>query len=144
MSEAGGAPRLRKHANYSRLADLATSSHLRGRDPKAVSSQDIGLARLYSYAFRAHVIGAFHATRQALSDIRTDNMLADCQLLRASESLEALANRSMDEVGHDARALLSTFYHYSTHIGIVIHALDSACELEKSARNCSLFNYPRR
>jgi mannose-6-phosphate isomerase-like protein (cupin superfamily) len=39
----------------------------------------------------------------------------------------------MDEVGHDVRALLSTFNLYSTHVRIVLDALDSACELEKSA-----------
>ena len=143
MSEVCGECRLQMHANYARLADLATGSHLRGRDTKGISNQDIGLARLYSYALRAHVIGAFHSTRQAIAGIRTENLLAACQLLRASESLAVLANRSMDEVGHDARALLSTFYQYSTHIGIVIDALATACELEESVildnvRDCFL------
>jgi hypothetical protein len=133
MDEVRSTTSLRKHTNYAHLADLATSSHLRGRDPKGVSNQEISLARLYSYAFRAHIIGAFHSTRQAVAAIHSDNLLAHCQLLRASESLATLANRSMDEVGHDVRALLSTFNLYSTHVGIVLDALDSACELEKSA-----------
>jgi mannose-6-phosphate isomerase-like protein (cupin superfamily) len=121
--------RLKMHANYERLAETACTSHARGRAPSGIDARDIELARLYSHAFRGHVIGAFHATREALAKIQTTDRLALAHLARASELLTDLANRSMDQVGNDARALISTFNHYCTHIARTVTAFDDACEL---------------
>jgi mannose-6-phosphate isomerase-like protein (cupin superfamily) len=129
MTEDCKISRLRMHPNYERLADTACASHVRGRAPSGIDVRDITLARLYSYAFRAQVIGAFHATREALGAVQTTDRLALVHLLRASQLLTDLANRSMDSVGDDARALISTFHHYCTHVARTVAALDSASEL---------------
>jgi mannose-6-phosphate isomerase-like protein (cupin superfamily) len=121
--------RLKMHPNYERLADVACASHARGRAPSGIDARDIALARLYSHAFRGHVIGAFHAAREALAKVHTTDRLALAHLARASELLNDLANRSMDLVGNDARALISTFHHYCTHVAQTIVALDDACGL---------------
>ena len=121
--------RLKMHPNYQRLADLACDSHARGRAPSGIDARDIELARLYSHAFRGHVIGAFHAARESLAEVQTTDRLAVAHLARASELLTDLANRSMDVVGDDARALISTFHHYCTHVARTIVALDDAREL---------------
>ena len=124
--------RLKMHPNYERLADMTCGSHVRGRAPSGISERDIALARLYSHAFRGQVIGAFHATRRALEEIRPNDRLAAAHLLRADELLADLSNRSMDTVGHDVRALISTFHHYCTHVARSVDALDTACDLERS------------
>jgi mannose-6-phosphate isomerase-like protein (cupin superfamily) len=122
--------RLPMHPNYQRLADLTCDSHDRGRAPSGINDADIALARLYSHAFRGQVIGAFHATRRALETVHPSDRLVAAHLLRADESLADLANRSMDVVGNDVRALISTFHHYCTHVARTIEALDTACSLE--------------
>lgn len=124
--------RLKMHPNYERLADMTCGSHVRGRAPSGISECDIALARLYCHAFRGQVIGAFHATRRALEEIRPNDRLAAAHLLRADELLADLANRSMDTVGQDVRALISTFHHYCTHVARTVDALDTACELERN------------
>lgn len=132
MSERCKTSRLRMHPNYERLADLACSSHTRGRAPSGIDPRDVTLARLYSHAFRGQVIGAFHATRVALEKITTADPLGEVHLARANELLTDLANRAMDLVGNDARALISTFHHYCTHVARTLTALDAACERVQS------------
>ena len=122
------------HPMYERLADLTCSSHARGRAPAGISSREITLARLYSHAFRGQVIGAFDAARRALEAVRPSDRVAATHLLRADELMADLANRSMDGVGNDMRALISTFHHYCTHVARTVDALDIACELERSPR----------
>jgi mannose-6-phosphate isomerase-like protein (cupin superfamily) len=142
MSEICKISRLRMHPGYQRLADMACASHARGRAPSGIDARDTALARLYSYAFRAQVIGAFHAAREALGQVQTTDRLALAHLSRASELLGDLANRSMDSVGDDARALISTFHHYCTYVARTVAALDAAQELLRSAvleRLTSLF-----
>ncbi len=121
---------IRVHPNYQRLADIACSSHVRGRAPSGINESDIALARLYCYAFRGQVIGSFHATRLALESIRPVDPLTPVHLMRAGESLADLANRSIDSVGDDVRAVISTFHHYYTHVSRAADALDQACKLE--------------
>jgi hypothetical protein len=133
MNDACKTSRLRMHANYERLADLTCASHERGRASSGISDRDITLARLYSHALRIHVIGAFHATRTALRNVLVSNPLAQVQLLRADELLADLANRAMDSVGHDVRALISTFHHYCTHVARTVDALDGACAVAPSS-----------
>lgn len=125
--------RLRMHANYERLADLTCDSHLRGRTPAGIGAREVAVARLYTHAFRGQVIGAFHATRRALGTIQPVDRLAAAHLLRADELLADLANRAMDTVGHDVRALISTFHHYCTHVAQTVDALDTACACESSS-----------
>lgn len=132
MSDVCKSGRLRMHPNYERLADLACSSHARGRAPSGIDPRDVTLARLYSHAFRGQVIGAFHAARGALGEIKTDDPLALAHLARAGELLTDLANRSMDSVGDDARALISTFHHYCTHVARAVAAFDAASERLRS------------
>ena len=127
---------MKMHQNYSRLVALAAESHSRGRDPFLANVRDIALARLYSYAFRRHVIGAFHATRQKLggiefSNLRVEDRLAALQVARVQDSLADLANRSMDAIENDGRALISSFHFYATHVARVQVALDEACALTR-------------
>lgn len=134
MIDTGPGRPLRMHPNYSRLVAIAADSHSRGRDSSAATAHDIALARLYSHAFRRHVIGAFHATRRELSGLewaeaKAGGTLAGLQIARASDALVDLANRSMDAVEHDGRALVSTFHFYATHVARVVAALDGACSL---------------
>lgn len=124
--------RLRMHPNYERLADLTCASHDAGRTISGIGEADIALARLYSHAFRGQVIGSFHATRRALEASQPADRLAAAHVLRAEESLADLANSSMDIVGNDVRALISTFHHYCTHVARTVDALDTACELDRS------------
>ncbi|MFN0055488.1 MAG: hypothetical protein ACKV0T_25355 [Planctomycetales bacterium] len=128
MSSTCKTGQLRMHPNFERLADLACASHARGRAPAGIEERDITLARLYSHAFRGQVIGAFHATREALASEQATDPLAAVHLARAGELLTDLANRSMDQVGEDARALISTFHHYCTFVVRTVDALDAACE----------------
>ena len=120
------APLLHTHSSFERLAALAAESHARGRDPFAAVPRDIALARLYCHAFRRHVIGAFHATRLALLDIPVGDPAA-AHVARAAESLADLANRSMDPVERDVRALLSSFHFYATHVSRTVESLTRAC-----------------
>jgi len=134
MIDTGPARPLRMHPNYARLVAVAADSHARGRDPFAATARDIALARLYSHAFRRHVIGAFHATRRELSGIdwaggKAADRLATLQVSRASDALADLANRSMDAVERDGRAVVSTFHFYATQVARVVAALDGACSL---------------
>jgi len=134
MIDTAPARPLRMHENYARLVALAAESHARGRDPFAATARDIALARLYSHAFRRHVIGAFHATRRELSGIELAGTEPAARLLalhvaRASDALGDLANRSMDAVERDGRALVSTFHFYATHVARAVAALDAACSL---------------
>jgi mannose-6-phosphate isomerase-like protein (cupin superfamily) len=126
-------PLLRMHRNYERLVSLATECEKRGRDPFLANERDIALARLYSHAFRRHVIGAFHATRQEIGAVHFDrgqkNPTAAMQIARAMDVLTDLANRSMDPVGRDVRALVSTFNFYAGNIRHVVSALHEACRL---------------
>jgi hypothetical protein len=122
----GNSEPLQRHANYERLVELACDSHERGRAPDRIAERDVTLARLYCHAFRGHVIGAFHATRLALSECPSSVPLAAAHLLRAREHLTDLANRAMDLVGDDMRALISTFHHYATHVSRALDALDLA------------------
>lgn len=131
MADRGLSSPLRTHENYRRLAQIAGESHARGRTPEGILERDIALARLYSHAFRGHVIGAFHATRLALSQIEPADPLAAAHLRHAGETLTALADRSMDAVGTDVRALIATFHHYNTHVIRVLHALETAGSLTR-------------
>jgi len=122
------------HPTYARLVALAAESHARGRDPFAATERDIALARLYSHAFRRHVIGAFHATRLALGGLALPDAdaaarLAALHVAHARDTLADLANRSMDTIEHDARAVVSTFHFYATHVARVVAALDAAGDL---------------
>lgn len=125
--------RLKMHPNYQRLAEIACASHARGRAPAGIEPNEITLARLYSHAFRGQVIGAFHATQVALQSWQPTEPLAAFQLDRLRELLMDLANRSMDDVGQDMRALIATFHHYSTHVARAVGAFDNAAALLASA-----------
>jgi len=120
--------RLRAHDNYRRLEQIACDSHARGRAPEGISERDVTLARLYCHAFRGEVIGSFHATRLALQGLTVEDPLSALHLVRADETLQSLANRSMDAVGNDARALVATFHHYCTHLARALDALHAARE----------------
>ena len=121
------------HPNYARLVDLARESHEKGRTPAEITPEDVALARLYSYAFRGHTIGAFHATRLAIDEIEMCDPLTEAHRKRAVELLIDLANQTMDAVEPDFRALISTFYRYATNIPRVIDSLTEGvetCKLE--------------
>ncbi len=126
MDPAGSSRRLKLHDNYRGLCVMAHESHQRGRAVEGISDRDVILARLYCYAFRLHVIGAFHATRVALDEIDVKDAMSSLELQRARESLSDLTNCSMDPVPADERALISTFHRYSTLVARAVDALDAA------------------
>lgn len=124
---------LSPHANYARLRHISIDSHARGRAASGIHSEEVALARLYSYAFRLHVIGAFHATRLALEPLKIKSASAGLQIQRAIESLVDLANRGMDSIAEDERALISAFHFYSTLVQRTLNALEGALESEESS-----------
>jgi hypothetical protein len=133
MSDPASTPRLRMHPDYARLVALAAESHARGRDPFAAAPGDIARARLYCHAFRRHVIGAFHATRRALATLEIHGREAAACVALAGETLADLADRAMDLVDRDVRALISTFHNYATHVARATDALAAACVLTGDA-----------
>jgi hypothetical protein len=120
------------HPNYQRLSELAARCHQSGRAAHGITAEDIALARLYSYAFRGHVIGAFPATRVALEAQRPVNDHAAIHRRRALDLLEALADRAMDPIMPDARALLSTFHGYNRDVCRAIDAMRDETEADDS------------
>ncbi|MAE65132.1 MAG: hypothetical protein CMJ18_12750 [Phycisphaeraceae bacterium] len=117
------------HECYRRLVEKASTSHEQGRRSDLLDASDIGAARLYCYALRAHTIGTFHATRQAVLTARDrlrDDAPDAAQLERAAEQLQDLANLGMEDVPTDFRVVVSTFHRYHTHMTRVIDALERA------------------
>src|SRR5437660_292401 len=106
---------MRRHENYERLALLARRSHARGRSVAGITPGDVDLARLYCHAFRAHVIGAFHATRVAVEELGPADA-ASFFRRQALAGLARLANQALDPVFSDFRAVVSTFHRYESGI----------------------------
>lgn len=126
---------LSAHPSYERLVALARRCHDAGRCTHPLTPADIDLARLYSYAYRAHVIGAFHATRLALEATPPpDRALAYVHRTHAAQTMADLADLSMDPILPDARALLSTFYRYDQGVRRVLGCLDHLEETGRDAR----------
>ena len=123
--QAGAGEPLEIHPNYRRLVALAEEGYARGRDPSAATPRDVALARLYAHAFRRHVIGAFHATREALGGVAVGAGAAPW-VERARECLADLADRSMLAVERDERVLIATFRPYAVGVARVLAALDAA------------------
>jgi len=121
------------HAHYRRLVELAVASHQQGRNPSLISDQDIGLARLYAYLFRAHVIGAFHATRVALEERPPVTGRAADARTQALDDLVDLANLTMDDVPTDYRAVISLFHRYHRGLMRVLEALHRDAEASGDA-----------
>ncbi|HIQ21536.1 MAG TPA: hypothetical protein EYH34_09930 [Planctomycetes bacterium] len=109
---------------YEGLIRKARQSHERGRSTAGIDQRDVDLARLYSYAYRTHTIGAFHATRSAIQSRPGAGGPGASPLTRALETLHDLANMGMEPVPKDFRALLSTLYRYDCGVRRVLDALD--------------------
>jgi hypothetical protein len=118
--------RLPMHAGYSQLVDKVRTSHAQGRRTDQITPEDIDLARLYCYAFRIHTIGAFHATRLALTQNPVQDPVAHAHLQRADEQLDDLANHGMEPVPDDFLAVISTFHRYEREVRRVLNALEQA------------------
>lgn len=125
------------HPSYHRLAELARRAHQNGRSLAGITPRDVELARLYSHAFRGHVIGAFHAARQALTPPALKTVSAEqCRVL---DWLEDLADLAMDPILPDARALLMSFHRYDRGVGRVLAALQDqpdAATVSKHFQQC--------
>ncbi len=121
------------HPIYKALVEKAARCHEKGRSSEGVEADDVARARLYSYAFRLHTIGAFHATRLAVLAHPAANPLSAAHHLRAVETLQDLADQGMEPVPEDFRALLSTFYRYHRGVQRVEHALRTAVEVSGDA-----------
>lgn len=121
----------RAHATYVALAEKVAACHERGRDPSGLTESDISVARLYSYGFRLHTIGAYHATRVALLARPPSNVLAVSHRTRAAELLEDLANQAMEPVPDDFRAALSTFHRYHRGVERTLAALGADSEASR-------------
>ena len=114
---------LQMHPAYEQLIEKATLSHEKNRSPEGVAQGDVNLARLYSYAFRLHTIGTFHATREAIRNCQPAGPLATAYRTRASEALEDLADQAMELVPKDFRAVIATLYCYHRNVLRVIDSL---------------------
>ncbi len=123
---------------YRRLAETALESHRQGRRADLLAPDDIALARLYSYGFRAHIIGSFHAVGEALRSQRSTDRVAGAHIQRAAEQLEDLTHRGMDPVPDDFRAVVSTFTGYDTGVKRVVDALNQAYEASRDAAPAGL------
>ena len=123
---------MRMHPAYEQLVDKAQRSHDNHRNPAGITDDDICRARLYCYAFRAHVIGTFHATRVALEERPAAGSLATAYRTRAAEILRDLANQAMDPVPANYRAVISTLYRY--HSG-VLKVIDSIAQDHHDSRD---------
>src|SRR5262245_49306965 len=119
---------MKLHENYQRLVEIAGAAHQAGRRIVGLAQSDIDLARLYSYAFRAQVIGAFHATQVALRACPS----VDPRDI-ALHLLQDLADLAMDPIMCDGRALLSTFYRYDRGVRAVADALRAVPESHDSS-----------
>jgi hypothetical protein len=111
------------HENYRRILEAGRHSHANGRSSAGIGPEEIDLARLYSYAYRLHTIGTFHATRLAIEALPAAGPLATAHRRRAIELLIDLASQGMDDIPNDFRAVISTFWRYDTHIAAVREAL---------------------
>lgn len=111
------------HPAYEQLIEKAGASHEKNRSPEEITPDDVCLARLYSYAFRLHAIGTFHATRLAIQDRPPAGSLAAAYRTRATEALEDLANQAMEPVPADFRAVISTLYRYHRSVLRVVDSL---------------------
>ncbi len=131
----------RLHPNYQALVEKAAWCHEKGRTSEGVNAEDVAHARLYSYAFRLHTIGAFHATRLAVASRPAANALSTAHRTHALETLEDLAGQGMDPVPENFRALLSTFYRYHRGIERVQRALRSDVEAGADEEIAKIFEH---
>jgi hypothetical protein len=125
------------HPSYQRLAELAEARHAQGRNHLGLSAGDIARARLYSHAYRGHVIGAFSATRRALADL-SSGCPAGSHRVRALELLADLADLAMDPIPPDHRALLGSFYRYEQGIRRVLEAMARDQETQPDDRTARI------
>ena len=115
---------LRMHQAYKDLIDKAYQSHEKNRSPEGITADDITQARLYSYAFRLHTIGTFHATGIALRERPCTDPLAAANRQRAVDGLQDLADQAMEPVPEDFRVVVSTLYRYHRSVLRVIESLE--------------------
>ncbi|MDA0834125.1 MAG: hypothetical protein O2955_02840 [Planctomycetota bacterium] len=116
---------MRTHENYQSVVDKANRCHQQNRNPGEISAQDITLGRLYSYAFRLHVIGVFHATRVALLSCPPTSAIAEILRQRTVETLEDLTGQSTEPIPEDFRVVVSTVHRYDRKIRRVIDSLSA-------------------
>lgn len=117
--------RLQQHENYRRVVEKAQQSHEQNRSTVGIEPADVVAARLYSYAFRAHVIGAFHATRVALDALPPADPLATAYRQRASETLQDMASQSMEPIANNFQAVVSTFFRYHRGLERVLASFEA-------------------
>ena len=115
---------LRMHQAYKDLIDKAYQSHEKNRSPEGITADDITQARLYSYAFRLHTIGTFHATGIALLERPATDPLAAANRQRAVDGLQDLADQAMEPIPEDFRVVVSTLYRYHRSVLRVIESLE--------------------
>ena len=120
-------------AAYKGLSDLAESSLRQGRRADLFTFDDVSRARLYSYAFRAHTIGSFFAVGKTLRSYMSADALTAAHLQRATEQLDDLANKGMDSVPDDFRAVISTFSTYDVGVKRVVDSLNKAVDSSRDS-----------
>ena len=124
---------LRMHDHYRRVIEKAHQSHQQNRNPSEIPAEDTPLARLYSYGYRLHVIGAFHATRVALAECPATTQLGQAHRGRAVETLEDLASQSMEPVPADFQAVITSLYRYHRGVLRVLESLQAELTTAASA-----------
>jgi hypothetical protein len=114
--------------SYAQLIDKARWSHAHGRNVFHISQTDIDAARLFSYGYRSHAIGTFHATRIAIEAEKngvTGPYVKAC-LDQARILLDQLEAKAVEFVPRDFRVLISTLYYYDQWVNQVAQVLEKA------------------
>jgi mannose-6-phosphate isomerase-like protein (cupin superfamily) len=113
---------------YSELVEKARWSRAHGRNLSHISQADIDAARLFSYAYRAQTIGAFHATHVAIESHEIEAVAgAETFLEQARWLLEQLVSKAIDPILPNSLALISTFQAYEQWTSLVDELLAKAC-----------------
>jgi len=122
------------HTNYLTVRQAAEEIHRNQRSPEGISDNISLLARLYVHGFRGEVIGAFHATAEALEQM-SGSGIANAEIQSAVEQLRALGALSRDPVPRDGRAVSGIFYTYDQALSRVLATLD---QLSRTSRDFEL------
>jgi len=112
---------------YAQLVDKACWSHAHGRSVFHITQTDVDAARLFSYGYRSHTIGTFHATRVAIErELQGSADRAQPSLCQATALLGQLEAKAVEPVPRDFRCVISTFYFYDKWVKDVADTLAHA------------------
>jgi mannose-6-phosphate isomerase-like protein (cupin superfamily) len=113
---------------YAQVVEKARWSHAHGRSVLHILPTDIDAARLFSYGYRSHAIGTFHATRIAIE--AEENGVSGAYVKTCLDQtrvlLDQLEAKAGEFVPRDFRVLLCTLYYYDRWVNQVAQMLEKA------------------